>query len=97
MPVRRVNLFNIAAGLFETRRQVWAKAINPQKERRGGSVNSDKCGEIQRDRTMQRQTREHHLQVEGQVGLIMVTKWNWDRRDSSLGVITAELRDDSAS
>lgn len=32
MPVRRVNLFNIAAGLFETRRWVWAKAINLQKE-----------------------------------------------------------------
>lgn len=31
-PVRRANLFNIAAGLFETRRQVWAKAINLQKE-----------------------------------------------------------------
>lgn len=32
MLVRRVNLFNIAAGLFETRLQVWIKAMDPQKK-----------------------------------------------------------------
>lgn len=53
MSVRRVNLFNIVAGLFESRQQVWGeKAMELRKERQSCSVNFDKCGEKQRDRTI---------------------------------------------
>lgn len=66
MSVRRVNLFNVVAGLFESRQQVWGKkAIELQKEGQSCSVNFDKCGETQR--------QNNHLWVEGRVGLIMAT------------------------
>lgn len=35
--------------------------------------------------------QKRHLQVEGQVGLIMVTQWDQDRRSSSLVVVMMEL------
>ena len=46
-------------------------------------------------RTTGTDSHEHHLRVEGQVVLIAVIQWNWNRRNRSLCVITTPRRNES--
>lgn len=73
MPARGVNLFNIAGVLFETRQQVWLKAINlptTKKKHRKTAVL------INTEKMNNRQTHKGiFCRVKGQVGLIVETQW----------------------
>lgn len=59
VPVRRANLFNIAEALFESRQQVWAKAIKSKKKKKS-SVTSDEHNKIERNRNNGQGSHGHH-------------------------------------